>query len=96
MKFSNLYLKVVLCHEKNYTLVCSEKYTLVVKSLKISLLSVSLKHGAKFGIEAASSSELSDERALAKLTLNFRKISISPIFYGTLSGRAGLELDDFF
>ena len=39
-----------------------------------------LKRRTKFGSKAASSSEVSDERALAKLNLNFRKSSRSPIF----------------
>ena len=49
----------------------------------------SLKQGAKFSIKAATSSEVSDERALAK---NSRP----PIFYGTLGGCARLALVRFF
>ena len=45
---------------------------------------------ANFDIKAASSSEVSDERALAKVSKNFRKI---PIFlYGTVRGRAQIAL----
>ena len=40
----------------------------------------------KFYIKAASSSEVSDEMALAKLSRNFRISSRPPIFYGTLGG----------
>ena len=43
----------------------------VVKSLK----KYSFKIGAKLGIKAASSGEVSDERALAEPSLNFRKKS---------------------
>lgn len=50
--------------------------------------------GGKFDIKAASSREVSDERTLAKLSLNFRKSSRSPILYGTLGGRA--ETSVFF
>ena len=50
----------------------------------------------KFGIKAASSCEISDERALAKLSLNFRKCSRPPIVYRTFGEQTRLALVFFF
>ena len=66
MKFHRWHLQIILVQKKK----CKKLYI-----CGYILKNKSLKKGVKFGIKIGSSSEVSNARALAKLSLNFRKSS---------------------